>query len=237
MRTVSEVSKISKITVRTLQYYDSIGLLSPSKKTEAGYRLYSQDDINKLGSVLILKELQFSLKNIKKIINSENFDIELALDDQIELLKKKRDRLDKIISMANNIKQKGMKTVDFNVFDNDEMENLKNEAKEKWGNTKEYKEFEKRGNNNAFDDKLMEIFIKIGDCKDLPVNDEKVQSKIKELQNHISKNYYTCSDEILLSLGRMYVEDKRFKENIDNAGGKGTAEFTEKAITEYCKNK
>jgi hypothetical protein len=80
----------------------------------------------------------------------------------------------------------------------------------------------------------MNIFSEIGKLKDLSVEDEKVQGKIKELQQFISDNYYTCTNEILYSLGQMYVNDERFKKNIDNAGGEGTAKFVYEAISVYC---
>ena len=83
----------------------------------------------------------------------------------------------------------------------------------------------------------MNIFSEIGKLKDLSVEDEKVQEKIKQLQQFISDNYYTCTNEILYSLGQMYVNDERFKENIDKAAGEGTAEFISQAIYEYCSKK
>ena len=76
----------------------------------------------------------------------------------------------------------------------------------------------------------MQIFADIGKVKHLSPNCEEAQSLIKKLQNFITENYYTCTDEILKALGEMYVSDQRFKNNIDNAGGIGTSEFTAKAI-------
>ena len=114
------------------------------------------------------------------------------------------------------------------------------EAKEKWGNTNEYKEYEEKSKNRTkqefedINDRFMNIFSEIGKLKDLSVEDEKVQGKIKELQQFISDNYYTCTNEILYSLGQMYVNDERFKKNIDNAGGEGTAKFVYEAISVYC---
>ena len=114
------------------------------------------------------------------------------------------------------------------------------ETKEKWGNTSEYKEYEEKSKNRTkqkaedINDRFMNIFSEIGKLKDVSVEDEKVQEKIKELQQFISDNYYTCTNEILYSLGQMYVNDERFKENIDNAGGEGTAKFIYDAIAVYC---
>lgn len=121
-----------------------------------------------------------------------------------------------------------------------EINNYYAEAREKWGNTSEYKEYEAKSKNRTkqefedINDRFMNIFSEIGKLKNLSVEDEKVQGKIKELQQFISDNYYTCTNEILYSLGQMYVNDERFKKNIDNAGGEGTAKFVYEAISVYC---
>lgn len=121
-----------------------------------------------------------------------------------------------------------------------EINNYYAEVREKWGNTSEYKEYEAKSKNRTkqefedINDRFMNIFSEIGKLKDLSVEDEKVQGKIKELQQFISDNYYTCTNEILYSLGQMYVNDERFKKNIDNAGGEGTAKFVYEAISVYC---
>ena len=121
-----------------------------------------------------------------------------------------------------------------------EINNYYAEAREKWGNTSEYKEYEAKSKNRTkqefedINDRFMNIFSEIGKLKDLSVEDEKVQGKIKELQQFISDNYYTCTNEILYLLGQMYVNDERFKKNIDNAGGEGTSKFVYEAISVYC---
>lgn len=86
MRTVNEVSKITGVSVRTLHHYDAIGLLKPTKVTEAGYRMYDDTAISRLQSILLFRELQFPLKEIKSILDSPNFDPAEALTQQIELL-------------------------------------------------------------------------------------------------------------------------------------------------------
>ena len=114
------------------------------------------------------------------------------------------------------------------------------EAKEKWENTEEYKEFERKNKDRTkqefekINEKLMNVFIELGKMKTLPVQDKKVQDKIQNLKDFITDNYYKCSNEILYSLGQMYVNDERFKNNIDSAAGEGTAEFISQAIVEYC---
>lgn len=114
------------------------------------------------------------------------------------------------------------------------------EVNGKWGNTEEYKEFERKNKDRTkqefekINEKLMNIFIELGKMKSESVQDKKVQDKIQNLKDFITANYYKCSNEILYSLGQMYVNDERFKNNIDSTAGEGTAEFISQAIIEYC---
>ena len=108
------------------------------------------------------------------------------------------------------------------------------EVKERWGETEAFKEFEAKDlsdeQKTGASLKLMEIFARIGAKKNLSPDDKAVQGEIEQLKNHITENYFTCTNDMLLSLGQMYVSDERFKQNIDRAGGTGTAAFTLKAI-------
>ncbi|MFN7096493.1 MAG: MerR family transcriptional regulator, partial [Gammaproteobacteria bacterium] len=92
---VKDFSKLTGVTARTLQYYDEIGLLKPHQKTEAGYRLYSANDLLILQQITTLKFMGFNLKKIKAIISNKHFDIENSLQYQGEVLTKEADRLDK----------------------------------------------------------------------------------------------------------------------------------------------
>ena len=97
MMTVNEVSKLAGVSIRTLQYYDKIGLLHPTGYTDAGYRLYDDADLERLQHILLFRELEFPLKDIKMIVNSPDFDRSKALEQQIELLKLKKETVDKFI--------------------------------------------------------------------------------------------------------------------------------------------
>ena len=114
------------------------------------------------------------------------------------------------------------------------------EVKEKWGNTNQYKEYEEKSEKRFkeefenINDKFMNIFSELGELKHLSAGDEKVQEKIKLLKEFITKNYYTCTNDILYSLGQMYVNDERFKNNINKVAGEGSAQFIYEAITIYC---
>lgn len=231
MKTVKEISRLTGISVRTLHYYDEINLLKPTQITDAGYRLYDDTALERLHSILLFKELQFPLKEIKAILDNPNFDQQAALKEQISFLELQKKRLDKIISSARNMLMKGAENMSFSAFDKTDLEQYAEESKQKWGHTDAYKEYEqKHSDSSDKTEPLMQIFTEIGKIKHLSPDCQEAQRLIKKLQNFITENYYTCTDEILKGLGEMYVSDERFKNNIDKAGGIGTAEFTAKAI-------
>ena len=133
VKTVNEVSKLTGVSIRTLQYYDSIGLLKPCEYTEAGYRLYDDTSLERLQQILLFKELEFPLKEIKEIIDAPNFDRNKALEQQIELLTMKKEHLENLINFARGIKMLGEKKMDFTVFDTKKIEEYSKRAKEQWG--------------------------------------------------------------------------------------------------------
>lgn len=231
MKTVKEISRLTGISVRTLHYYDEIDLLKPTQTTDAGYRLYDDTALERLHSILLFRELQFPLKEIKSILDNPDFDTKTALKEQIKLLELQRNRLDEIIISAREILTKGAELMRFSAFDKTEIDKYTNEAKQKWGHTDAYKEFEEKHSDFADKtDELMQIFAEIGKIKHLSPDSKEAQNQIKKLQNFITENYYTCTDEIMKNLGQMYIGDERFKNNIDKAGGIGTSEFTAEAI-------
>ena len=129
--------------------------------------------------------------------------------------------------------------MDFSAFDKSKIDDYAAEAKERWGDTAAFREFEKKGRsaaeNNAAGEALMRILTDIGADRALAPDAPAVQEKVQALQEHITKNFYPCTKEILASLGEMYTGDERFRANIDAFGGEGTAEFAGRAIAAYCK--
>lgn len=241
MRTVKEVSKLTGISVRTLHHYDAIGLLKPTKVTEAGYRLYDDTALSRLQNILLFRELQFPLKEIKVILDSPDFDPREAIAQQIRLLELQYKRIGALISFAREIQTKGVETtMNFEVFDMNEIEQYKSEIKEKWGETKAYQEYEQRTASKSGHDyerwakDMMSMISEFGAIRHLSPENHAVQEKVAALQDYISKHFYTCNDELLQQLGEMYVCDERFKQNIDRTGGAGTAEFVRQAILIYC---
>ena len=241
MKTVKEVSKLTGVSVRTLHHYDEIGLLKPDSITEAGYRMYDDTALERLQHILLFRELQFPLKDIKKILDSPDFDRNKALEQQIELLTMKKEHLENLILYARGIKKLGVKHMDFSAFDTKKMDEYADQAKENWGKTEAYKEFEEKSKDWTPESQksttagLVAIFAEFGEMKELDPADEKAQAQVKKLQDFIIEHYYTCTNQILSGLGQMYVGGGEFTENIDSYGGEGTAEFANTAIQIYCK--
>lgn len=131
--------------------------------------------------------------------------------------------------------------MDFTVFDTKKIEEYAKRAREQWGQSEEYKEFEQKSEGRTTEDEknivtnFMKLFEEFGTMKNEEPTTERVQAQVKKLQDYITKYFYKCSDEILLSLGQMYAGGGEFTENIDKVGGVGTAEFTAKAIEIYCR--
>lgn len=240
MRTVHEISKLTGVSIRTLHYYDEIGLLSPSQITAAGYRLYDEDSLEKLQHILLFRELKFSLKEIKDIVNSSDFDRNKALEQQIELLTLKREHLDNLITFARGIKMLGVKNMDFSAFDTKKLDEYAKQAKENWGKTDAYKEYEQKTKGMTKEEKnmngmaLMTFFVEFGQMLHLEPSDPTVQAQVKRLQDYITEHFYTCTNQILAGLGQMYNGGGSMTENIEKAGGAGTADFAAKAIEIYC---
>ena len=111
------------------------------------------------------------------------------------------------------------------------------EARERWGDTAAWREFEKRSDTSKeTGDGLMKLFARLGELKILPPESDKAQVAVADIQQYITAHYYECTDEIFSGLGEMYVADERFRKNIDKAGGDGTAEFARAAIRVKCGN-
>lgn len=132
MMTVNEVSRLTGVSIRTLQYYDKMGLLKPTEHTAAGYRLYDNRALEKLQQILLFRELEFSLKDIKQIMDAPGFDRQKALEQQIEVLILKKQRLENLIALACGIKKNGEKYMDFSAFDTSKIQEYKKEAKAAW---------------------------------------------------------------------------------------------------------
>ena len=240
---ISEVAKLTGVTVRTLHYYDEIGLLKPDGVTEAGYRVYSDADLELLQQILFFRELDFPLEDIRRIMQNPAYDREDALRKQKELLLQKRGRLDRLIALADST-LKGERDMSFRQFDATEIEETRRryaeEAKQRWGDTAAYAEYEARSENvsdaqqRMLDGEGAELLREFGKKRALAPDSPEAQALVKKWQDYISASYYTCTKEILACLGQMYVGDARFTQNIDRFG-EGTAAFMAAAIEVYTR--
>ena len=236
---IKDFADFAGVSVRTLHYYDEIGLLKPAHVDKAtGYRYYDETSVLRMQEILFYRELDFSLKNIKEILSSPNYDHTAALKKQQTLLMIKKERLERLIAAIDGA-VKGENVMP--AFDNSEFERIKTETKAKWGHTDAYKQFEekvkdfseKEWNDSA--DGINGIMEAFAICMKNGNAPESVEAKTlaESLQNYISEHFYNCTVQILEGLGQLYVSDDRFKHNIDKHGV-GTAEYIHKAITAYC---
>lgn len=238
---VKEVANLVGISVRTLHHYDEIGLLIPDKITEAGYRIYSGENLETLQQILFFRELGFPLKKIKEIINSPLFDRKDALMMQHQMLLEKKNRLEQMIvtiektiqhmrgdmQMSNKEKFQGF---DFSHNPYEE------EAREKWGNKAVDEANEKVKNMTTFDqDQFNNMFRNLARLRHLSPDSKEAQDGIHKWYLLLNKmgNY---SLETFKGLGEMYVADERFTENIDQFG-EGLAKFMRDAIFAYVEKK
>lgn len=152
MKTVKDVSEITGVSIRTLRYYDEIGLLNPTELTKAGYRLYDNKALEKLQEIMFFRELEIPLIDIKKIMDNPNYDKEQALLTQKSLLEQKRNRLNGIIGLIADV-MKGVNTMSFSAFNNEEIQKMVNHTLEcmseesldiqikKYGSMEKYKDY------------------------------------------------------------------------------------------------
>lgn len=240
MMTVKEVSDLTGVSIRTLHYYDQLGLLPAAGHTDSGYRLYDDAALERLQQILLFRELEFPLKDIQRILTNSAFDRRKALAQQIELLTLKKQHLENLISLAQKTLTTGGTYMDFTAFDTQKIQEYTRQAKQQWGATSAYKEFEQKTAHQTAQEaadmgsRLMEILAVFGGMQHKSPAAPAVQTQVKALQAFITEHYYTCTKEIFAQLGQMYGAGGAFTENINAVGGPGTAEFAAKAIEVYC---
>ncbi len=243
MKAVKEVSKLTGVSVRTLHHYDEIGLLKPTTVTPAGYRLYDDTALERLQHILLFRELEFPLREIKTILDSPSFDRSRALEQQITLLTLKKEHLENLIDLARGLKMIGVNHMDFTAFDTSKIDEYAAQAKATYGTTPEYKEFEQKSKKRTSEEtrllhfQMMSLFTEFGRLRNLSPDSAEVQVQVKKLQDFISEYFYTCSNTTLLGLGTMYAGGGDLTASIDKANGDGTAEFVYQAIRVFCEER
>ena len=238
---------LAGVTVRTLHHYDKIGLLSPVKSAENGYRDYGEAELLRLQQIMFLKEMDFPLEEIKEMLDEPGLDRNRMMEAQLDLLLKKKQRLERIIALL-EAEMRGDSKMSFNEFDMKEIEECRkkyaDEAREKWGGTEAYEESEERtksydeGKWQKVSGEQSEIFAEFAAlaAEGVKPDSSEAMALAARWQKYISDNFYKCTDEILAGLAEMYITDERFKANLDKAG-EGTAEFMSATIKSYVENK
>ena len=202
---INEVSKLTGVTVRTLHYYDEIGLLKPSEVTSAGYRLYDNEALKTLQQILFFRELEFSLDEIKEIMSDPLYNRKDALAKQRELLMQKRIRLDGIINLVDKT-LKGENDMSFKQFDMTEIEEARKEyaaeVKARWGDTAAYAESEQKASNyddaqwNILSGEGRAILQEFGECRNIKPDSREAQALVKKWQNYITSYFFDCNLEL-----------------------------------------
>lgn len=242
--TVKELARLSGVSVRTLHYYDEVGLLKPGRVEKNRYRQYSESDLVRLQQILFFRELDFPLKDIQRIMQAPGFDVIRALRDQKEMLQMKRRRLNGLIktiektieSMSNNKPLESEELYD--AFKDDDVKQYQDEVKQRWGNTDAYKQSMARVSKMTKSEmaKLKEDGIKhtqaIADAMDKGISHPDVQKLIAKSHKGINF-FYDCSPEMFRNLGKMYVADPRFTAYYEKFRP-GLAVFMRDAIAYYC---
>ena len=243
---IGETAKLVGVSVKTLRYYDNVGLLKPAKISESGYRYYTSDEISTLYQILFYRELEFSIEQIKVILSSPDNDKLECLKKHQKLLLMKKAHIEQLIETINQT-IKGEKTMNkkSNITINEIIsmkQKYADEVVQKYGNTKEFLQSEQRENSRndsqkelvlAEQEEIFDLFAFLAGKNSEPESEE-VQEVVEKWLDFICQNYYDCSLEIFRGLGEMYVLDERFKDYL-NRHGEGTAELMSKTIAYYCK--
>ena len=234
MMTVHEVSKLAHVSVRTLHHYDKLGLLRPTCVTEAGYRLYDEQALGRLQMILLFRELRFPLREIRRILDSPDFDRNRALEQQVELLTLQREHTENLITLAKGILYMGVNRMDFTAFDTRSLDDRCAQARAMWSKTDAYRESEQRNASDEekqiLEEQLMDFFRRLGELRHEDPGCPAAQALIAELRAFITAHFYDCTPQMLSYLGALYGGGGKITERIDQAGGEGTAQFAARAI-------
>lgn len=237
--TIGEVARLTGVTIRTLRHYDRIGLLPPSEVTGAGYRLYDDASLRRLHMILLFRELEVPLEEIRRILDDPGFDPSAALRLQERQLLMRRGHIDRLLRLIRTLQQKGMTHMDFSAFDRHQQEDWAAQARAAWGETPAYREYEQRestrqpGDSARAGRELMGMLGEFGRSRPESPADPAAQAFVAHLQQFITNHFYTCTAPVLLGLADSY-ETPAFRQNIDSSGGEGTAAFLAQAIRIFC---
>lgn len=233
--TIGELARKTGVTVRTLRHYDSIGLLKPARITEAGYRLYDDSALRRLHAILMFREVELPLEDIRRILDDPRCSTRRVLEMQQALLRMRQEHISRLLEKTSMLIEKGMTTMSFEEFDHQQTQDYARQAQAAWGETEAWQEYAQRqqhrtpADNAKAGQQLMEMIGEFGRRRPVSPDAPESAAFVRRLQQHITDHFYTCTDEVLLGLADVY-ETGDFRRNIDKAGGEGTAAFLAHAI-------
>jgi DNA-binding transcriptional MerR regulator len=240
--TIKKIADLAGVTTRTLRYYDQIGLLSPAQTGDNGYRYYDQGSLLTLQQIMFFRELDVPLKDIQLILDHPDFDLLQALQDHRRTLQAKARRLETLIDTVDEtiatIKGDWIMN-DKNYFEGFDESQYEDEVKERWGDTPQYAESQRKWKSytkeqkDALKQQGGEITIRmVGTAENTP-SDPAIQQAVADYYAYLIGNFYQCDVEFLRNLSDMWVEDPRFAVNYDRIR-EGGAAFVRQAVHIFC---
>ena len=240
MRTVSEVARLTGVTVRTLHHYDELGLLRPGERSEAGYRLYSYDDLARLREILIWRALGFSLGEVRSLLDDPAYDRLSALERQREVVQAEIGRLGALaaaVEEAIDAELSGTRLEETEMFEGFDPSEYEDEARERWGHAEAYRESARRTRGygeGEWDEIRREGAAIVDELAALmragePANGAAARALAERHCEHLSRWFYPCSASIHRGLAEMYVTDERFKRTYEREA-EGLAAYFHDAI-------
>jgi len=240
---VGEVARLAHVSVRTLHHYDEVGLLQPSARSEAGYRLYAPSDLERLQHVLLYRELGFSLDKTRRLLAEPGFDRREALLAQRELVSRQAGRLKAMLALIDKTLASLEGAIPmsneemFEVFGDFDPSQYEKEVQERWGHTEAYKESARRAKSYTKEDwqrfkeeslQINESITALMDEGVLP-DDPRAMDAVEQHRLQIDRWFYPCSPEMHASLGEMYIADARFTATYERIHP-GMAQYVRDAI-------
>ena len=241
--TVKQLAELAGVSIRTLRYYDKIGLLKPAYRTESGYRHYKRAELLKLQQILFYKELGVSLKEIQQILSDPEFDLIQALQTHKQKLLEVQQQYEQLLKTIDKTidelqKKKIMKDEEiYEGFDPKKIQAMREEVIDRWGKEEleaSENKIRKMGKEQWKDVKEQEKVINqdLAKVMGLPVDDYAVQLLVQQHHQYLNQ-FYEVKEERYRGLAGMYVSDERFKQHYDQYS-EGLAEFLKAAILVYC---
>ena len=227
---IGAVAELSRVSIRTLRHYDAIGLLCPTLRSDAGYRLYTDADLERLRQILFFKTLGFSLKAIAEALSDPDFDFQQAMIDQRKRLLQQQTQVEQVLNLIDTLLNEqqtrqpmSKATPSFTAFKDFDPAIYEEEAQQRWGESEAYRESQRRTQQyttedwkmiKSENDRILETLAQLLLAGN-PADSKETLAAVEAYRLHIDRWYYPCPKTMHAQLGQMYVGDSRFKDNFD----------------------